>query len=899
LSKAKPDFDKLNSRRAASLLSVTGINQDDVMRKAILLLVIFLALLAAPTVYRYVTFYDLFGSTEPAPPPRYDPAQIAPVPTPASTAFVDNPVTGNGLVLLDETHNNNFALADISHLDGRLAARGYELLHYTGGDLARQLRPVNAFITIAPLKAFTSAEIQTLRQFVNRGGRVLMVGDPTRYEIIFDESDPFAFGFELNTNEIPLNSLANEFDLIFNGDYLYNTIENEGNFRNIILKRTGFAEDALVDGLEQLVAYSAHSIQMGPDAQAIIAADENTWSSATDRPGGLVFAASSENGQVLALGDVHFLTNPYYTVYDNSQFIANIADFLTTSEERALTLVDFPYFYQQPVHLIYTGSPDLGAGAFADIIDLQTAFRQANIPLLLAQSPQPGHDVLYLGLYNQAEEVAEILASAGISLTIEPPIQPEMDTETEPEETEIEDAEATSEAEEPDEPAETEETDAEIRLIHSELGNVEMSGTALVVLDESNGRRTTVVLAASREGLANMVNGLLNLIPLDVDAALGGCLLQDPIALCPTLIPNEPVEAELITSGLDVEKAEAAAETEDEDVEPGPEIDATDMGRISLGDTVINVEIAEDESHAWTFNEGPVFLDIVLETSETIDGILEVYDPNNLLIASADSGFSGEGESLFGVEIPDDGDYTIVVRDFFGDAGSYTLTVTESEGAAEGGPAENQSIFLFVDDDGEPIGSGFTSADALLDLLEPRFSVDVWISSVDGPLEEDTLNGYGLIIWDSGDYLNPDGFFDEDASTILNHFNDGGRLFVTGSAPTVFGELPLAPLADVLVVGDDPVLLNGLTAGEVIVLDEELETAVSDTFNEAPDPNTVTFFLRGPESEDEDAIVGFTVDDRDFDQQSVFLLLPFTSLPQDVQPILLNNFLTWFNFTEE
>ncbi|MCZ7671466.1 MAG: hypothetical protein M5U34_32195 [Chloroflexi bacterium] len=53
-----------------------------------------------------------------------------------------------------------------------------------------------------------------MRRFIDRG-RVLMVGDPTRYEIIFDEEDPFAFTFDLDTDEIPLNSLANEFDLIF------------------------------------------------------------------------------------------------------------------------------------------------------------------------------------------------------------------------------------------------------------------------------------------------------------------------------------------------------------------------------------------------------------------------------------------------------------------------------------------------------------------------------------------------------------------------------------------------------------------------------------------------------------------------------------------------------------
>lgn len=863
------------------------------MRKAILFLLIFVALLAAPTVMRYGQYYG-FNTAERTPPPVYDPAQIAPVPTPASTLFVDEPEKGKGLVLLDEGHGNQFALGDISYLDGRLAARGYELLHYTGGDIARQLRPVNAFITITPLEAFTAEEILAVRRFIDRGGRVLMVGDPTRYEIIFDEEDPFAFTFDLDTDEIPLNSLANEFDLIFNGDYLYNTQENEGNFRNIILKGTGFAEDELVDGLEQLAAYSAHSIQTGPDAKALITADENTWSSATDRPGGLIFAASSENGRVLALGDVHFLTNPYYTVYDNSQFIANIADFLTASEERALTLADFPYFYQQPVNLIYTGSPDLGAGAFDEIIDLQTAFSAVNMPLALAQTAQAGHDALYLGLYNQADDVAEILASAGISLTIDPPIEIEAEIEATavPDETENDNEE--------EEAAATATPAPQIRLIHSELGNIEMAGAALVVLDESDGRRSVVVLAASREGLENSVARLLDLIPLDAEAALGNCLVQDPIALCPTLVADEPVEAVLKTSDADGPENDEPADTDEEKrddaIEPGPDIDATQMGTIALDEPAINVELGEGEAHAWTFNEGPLFLDIVLETSAEMDAVLELYDANNLLIANSDSAFAGEGERLEGVEIPDDGRYTIVVRDFFEAGGVYTLTVTEGKAASDAD--SNRTIFYFVDDDGVPLNGGVNSSETLLALLEPNYSVDMWISSVDGPLPEDALVGYGLIIWDSGDYVNEAGFLDEDVSFILNQF-EGKKLLITGSVPSIFGELPLASLAAVQVVGDDPVLLNGLEPGEVWSLDAVYETAVSDVYTSAPDPNAVTFLLRGPGDDEEDAIVGFAIDDQEFDQQSVFLMLPFSSLPDEIEPILLTNILAWLNFNPE
>lgn len=869
------------------------------MRKAILLLVVFLLLLAAPTAVRYLQYYEI-GAEQPKPPPSYNPDQIAPVPTPASNLFVDEPEKGEGLVLLDEAHNNSFSLADISYLDGRLAARGFELLHFTEGDLARQLRPVNAFITITPLSEFSVAEIQAITRFVERGGRVLMVGDPTRYEIIFDEEDPFAFTFELDTNQIPLNSLANQFGLIFNGDYLYNTIESEGNFRNIILNYGGFAEDALVDGLDKLAVYSTHSIQVGPEAKALITADDNTWSSATDRPGGLVLAAKDENGRVLALGDIHFLTDPYYTVYDNSHFIANIADFLTESDERALTLVDFPYFYQQPVNLMYTGSPDLGAGAFTDIINLQTAFGQANIPLALAEEVQSGHDALFLGLYNQSEDVADILASAGISLTIEPPVLPDIvDEEEVLEDSDEETTTSSRSASEADQDESVEEEIEEIRLIHSDLGNIEMSGTSLIVLDESNGRRNVVVLAASREGLENTVARLLDLIPLDAETALGNCLVQNPIALCPTLVSDEEIEAELITSGGGTEEPVEGGDEISEgegDIEPAEEIDATDMGSISLGETVVNIEISEEESHGWTFNQGPSFIDILLETSEELDGVLEVYDSNNFLIASADNGLTGEPETLTGIEIENDGDYTIVVRGFFGGSGSYTLSVEEGVAEEDNGEetAVIESIFLFIDDDGDPIDDGTSSLETFMSLLQDNYNMTTWVSSLDGPLNLDILENQDLIIWDSGDYMNLDGFFDEDTNTIFASIDSGAKIMATGSAPSVFGELPLSQLTDVVVTGDDPILLDNLNEGDILELDQPYQTIISDDYIENFDLNTSPFLIRGAESEDEGTISAFAVKDDEFNQQTLFIMFPFNSLPDEIEPILMENILNWF-----
>jgi hypothetical protein len=881
------------------------------MRRGIILLIIFILLLLAPSVYRYLTYYGLGGGEERGEIPTYDPAAVVIAEsTPPAATFVDEPTAGEGEVLLDMAHENAFTLDELGVLDGRLAARGYELVSYDGGNLAAALRAVNAFVVVTPIREFTFAEIQAVKGFVERGGRLLLVGDPTRFEVVVEE-DLFTISFFLEDDQIPLNSLAREFDITFNGDYLYNQVENEGNFRNILLKDSALGESDLTADIEQLAFYGAHSLDVGPGATAVLRGDDNTWSSATDRPGGLNLAASSEDEHVLALSDLHFMTEPYHTSYDNGRFLSHIADFLTTADGRAFTLADFPYFYTEPVNLVYTGQPDLGPLAFDQAIALQDAFSAVDQELDLAATADD-HDTLFLGLYNQAgDDVLEILASNDITFTIEPPVltadeeaeQAEKEENIEAEESEeTEDSEAIE-----DEAAESEEQEPETtRLLHTPLGNVQMSGTALLLLDESGGQRQVIVLAASNEGLDNTVDLLLNVIPLDAEFETAGCVTQDNLALCPTNVADEEVEAELLSGGLpEAEAPEEGEEPEEEPTEepeepepeePGPEIDATNQGTIGLDETVEG-ELGVGERHAWTFDSGPAVIDILVQGDENMDTVLELYDSNNNFVTSADSTFGGEDEQILGADIDDDGEWTIVVRDYYDDGGGYTLTVTLSdeqpgEGNSESGAIEN--IFLFVDDDGEAVGDGFTSADALSTLLSENYDVTLWLSTLDGPLGEDTLANADLLIWDSGDYRDENGFLDEDTAVIFQYLDDGGILFVTGSSPTILADVELAPLSDVEITGDDDILLDGLVSGEVIALGAVYETAVSDLLQIEGDEGSTAFFLRGPESDSAGEILGVATIDSFTEQRSILLLLPFAILPADIQETLLNNIMAWF-----
>ncbi|MCC6606045.1 MAG: hypothetical protein IT327_22750 [Anaerolineae bacterium] len=887
------------------------------MRRGLIFLIVFVLLLIGPTAVRYLQHYRLGGGDRTIP-AAYDVAAVVEsVPTPRAAAFVDDPETFGGMVLLDQSHENAFTLDEISYLDGRLAARGVDLISYTGGDLATALRAANAFVVITPLESFSGAEVQAVEDFVRRGGNLLLLGDPTRYSIVVEE-DLFTFNVFVESDKIPLNSLANSFDIIFNGDYLYNTIENEGNFRNIIVNEAGFTTSPLTADLASVVLYGSHSLQVGSRAAVLLAGDDNTWSSATDRPGGLSLAATAVNGNVLAIGDIQFLMEPYYTVEDNAQFIAQIADFLASPIERDYSVVDFPYFFAPEVDLVYTGGPQLGPNAFDEIITLQASLREAEKTLSLTTLEAQSGDVIYLGLYNQASDVAELLADAGISLSIDPAILTEAETAALAAEDEVGEETAVEEETAADETDETPDEAPFQRLIQSELGSVQMSGTALILLDEGANGRSLVVLAASQEGLENTINRLLDLIPLDADYALADCLLQDNLALCPTNVSDETVEAELLTGGdlaaeeaADEDQADEADEPiaddeEEEDDEPiGEEIVATDQGSIGLGDTVEGT-LPEGESFSWTFSDGPAVIDIVVESGEDMDAVLRLFDANNNLIASADSGFTGDAETIVAADIPDGDEYTIVVKDFYDDGGEFVLTVSESSEApaedddddeGDSGSSEDVTVFLFIDDDGDPIGDGFTSQ-AELEALLADYTVETWVTTEDGPLTAEALETADLLIWDSGDYLNPDGFLDEDTFIVYDYIESGRPLLVMGSSPTIFGDIGLSELSDVEFFGEDEVLLEGFEAGDVLTLDDTYEVVFADFLVEDLEPGSVAFLLQGPTSADAGNIIGLAaIDDINNDQQSVFLLMPFSVLPEDVQAQLLSNMLAWLGFS--
>ncbi len=250
------------------------------------------------------------------------------VPQEPSVDFSDSISGGHkGIVLIDLAHRNNFHEGERNVLIQRLIARGLTVRFFSAGDdLKKELLgkedekttslekkpsgeekeeplPV-AFIVVSPVSEFSKEEKKTVNEFVDSGGRLLLIADPPRQD--------------------KMNSLALDFGLIFEGDYLYNMKENETNYSNIFVAE--FKENGVTKELKKIALYTAGSITS--DKGGIAFVDENTASSRIETRKKLSPVALTHEANVLAIYDLTFMTEPYNGIHDNNQLISNIASWL-------------------------------------------------------------------------------------------------------------------------------------------------------------------------------------------------------------------------------------------------------------------------------------------------------------------------------------------------------------------------------------------------------------------------------------------------------------------------------------------------------------------------------------------------------------------------------------------
>lgn len=434
-------------------------------------LLIALGLLLLPVAVRAVWFYrGVYSPASLIATPDYTTFAV-PTPPLGATPGLTAESGGEGVVLVDLAHANNFRISELESFTARLTARGIRLETIASSSetpsLANRLKYAQALIVVAPMAPFTPDEVRLVRRFVDHGGRLLVMTDPTRSAIGVDYFAIPSPVLTVTVDVVAANSLLAPFDITFSDDYLYNLSENEGNFRNVFF--TQFADGPVTAGLSRVAFYAAHSVAT-PSGRLLIVGGDHTYSSRTDSSGGLAAAALSADGRVLALGDLTFITAPYDGVADNAQLIANLAEFISSAKaERTHDLADFPFIFSQPVVLVPTEGITMTTDILNQAASLQTALLGAGIRLTPAKAPQADFDLIALGTYTATTSLETYISPFKIGL----PDSPITGTLTIP-----------------------------------GFGPVSPNGIGLILLSQKPERTTVVLVAQSTKSLANMIGQL-------------------------------------------------------------------------------------------------------------------------------------------------------------------------------------------------------------------------------------------------------------------------------------------------------------------------------------------------------------------------------------------------------
>ena len=322
-----------------------------------------------------------------------------------------------GLLVIDAQHANSFSERELVGFASRVADRGFDV--ELAGDfsirldpslanqryqvLAEKLRRADSFAVILPRVAFTDAEASLVEQFVEKGGKLLLISDPGRTQRI--------------------DGLAKRFGVDFQPDYLYNTLDNDANFKRILVR--DFQPDQLTAGVESITLDYAGSVESSGGGLAFVS--PGTKSSLLDRVGDFSPIVWGNSRNVLAIADFTFLVPTNDSLLDNGRLASNIADYLTDSQ-REYFLPDFPYFYgpgqDDDVEILLGSSGLLNVG-----LQAKSGLSSFGVSSEVVSVEDVSSSTVFLGLFEDAAQVGHYLQAAGIRVddTIGTPFAPELE----------------------------------------------------------------------------------------------------------------------------------------------------------------------------------------------------------------------------------------------------------------------------------------------------------------------------------------------------------------------------------------------------------------------------------------------------------------------------------------
>lgn len=841
-----------------------------------LMLVLGLSLIVLPVVVRDMGWgYNERAYT----PPDVPELSFAATPAPTPTAI---PVTEGirtaaaelrrGPVVVDFAHFSFLNPANLQPLADALADRGLGVRYWISKvntmalessaqfpdqseDLALQLKEASALAIVSPFFLWTEKEIAVVDRFVADGGRLLLVSDP-----------------DIN-GDFPslLNILAEPFGVVFNDDYLYDTVHNDGNFTFFFNESTADAvataqedessADTAVLADATLAFYGGRSISgaVTPQVRSV----ETTLSSLRTGQSGFTTVAiggvaeRGTQGRVLALGDFDVLTEAYRVRHDNQRLVEFVADFLS-AEQRNNTMVDFPDYLGKEVALSFGARAAIDANLLAQGAQLQQRLETTGRTLTLTNgqalsnttvsSDGTAMDLIYLADYSTVQTKTTLLTDLGIqiiteavTITIPVEIAPAQATPVITDTTNSQpDARTEENKPTPTATAATRERNnrGEESKPVTTTGTTTITTTLTVTATNPRASATTTVTEPLTVTLSNAVV-ITDTMPTTrveittyLETADGLHLLADETVL---VAQRERADGSLLLAVLGADRR-------------GIDAGVTRLLANDFSDCVIGQRLT--------------FCSLPPETS-----------------SSRSSGSSGSTQT----EGSDEGGT--------GDTGSGGSD--SGDGNKPETPPTKRAGILLLDDNRAATASESSEADLYLQaLIADGHSVDLWDAETQAIPTANDLTSYAWVIWSNGGYAAGK-LSIEDMDLVFGYIRQGGRLTLSSRFPLPGIEAASA-VRDVVVNQAIPALVDGLP-DEPIVLTEE-QTAANLSPIAADESGVQIALRRGPASEDAEApLLVILTDEAESGTDSRFMLmgLGLDGLPEEISTILINNMATW------
>lgn len=251
---------------------------------------------------------------------------VLPEQAPTSGQVDVDPSPEAGVVMIDMAHRNRVSPAQRDVLENVLTAAGYKVEYMdavTRFDF--ELGEADSLIIIDPGLSYNSVRAARVAQFVEDGGRVVLLGEPRRLSVQ---------GVSLVEIESEFGQLTSAFDLRFSGSYLYNMEENEGNFQHIYVEGMS---TAVGEGVDRASVQTAAAVS-SKEGSVVLRTTEGTQLGSGSQD---TFTVGVQDGNVLAIGDSSFISKGNHLVNDNPALISNVVSFLGGGD-RDRSLIDYP-----------------------------------------------------------------------------------------------------------------------------------------------------------------------------------------------------------------------------------------------------------------------------------------------------------------------------------------------------------------------------------------------------------------------------------------------------------------------------------------------------------------------------------------------------------------------------